>query len=314
MMLVGTVGNILTIIVIPKCSSLSSKPMSVYLVALAFVDTLILDFGLLDFILYVKGIDLRDQHVVTCKFVWFFISFLAQVSAWILASMSIERFTAVFFPLKAKVMFTRRRALWTLVFTTSAVVIFQSVHIWGRSLQTFISNATHNENMTIYLYCGPKEQYHHYLVAVMPWLEFTFTSALPFVIMLVTSIAIVRQIIVRNKQRKYQQRHLSSRSINVTKTTRVLLALCFTFLALGGPLAILCAIVNGVSEGTIAMSESVYQKFLNAFYLSNFIFYLNYVANFYLYCLASKPFRKELLKMLGLEQWFCERGRTCLPG
>ena len=82
-----------------------------YLLVLAVVDTLVLYTGLLrHWIRELFGTDVRNGSIAACRIHHFVLNLAVQVEAWIIVCVGIEKMVAVFFPHKAKQIFTREFA------------------------------------------------------------------------------------------------------------------------------------------------------------------------------------------------------------
>ena len=141
-MALGTVGNVLTIVIATRCKSLSKKSTGIYFTALAIVDLLMLDLGMLDYVLYVTNTDVRNMHDAACRINAFLVNFLIPMDGWIQASMGIERLVAVYYPLQVRILFTRQRALLGILVTTLIVFTAQCFPFWANELQNFEFNGT----------------------------------------------------------------------------------------------------------------------------------------------------------------------------
>ena len=128
----GTVGNVLTIIVI-LTHHFRATPSSVLLGCLAFVDIGVLYFNLLDIWLgSLLGGSLqytRDLSEAGCKFGTFVTVFLTHYSSWLLVLINCDRVVCVWRPLKARAWCSRRRLVVALITTMFALALI-SVHLF----------------------------------------------------------------------------------------------------------------------------------------------------------------------------------------
>lgn len=99
MMVFGTIGNVLAGVVIVKSPKLWGCTTSIYILTLAIVDTATLNFGLTDFILRMKGVEYFSVSDFSCKMVTYCLYLFPMTEGWVLVQISLERFTAVYFPL-----------------------------------------------------------------------------------------------------------------------------------------------------------------------------------------------------------------------
>jgi hypothetical protein len=111
MIVLGTVGNSLSIIVLTR-KSIRSSTTAFYLTVLAFSDLIVLFAGLLrQWIIYLFDVDIRKLTEVGCKInIWLVYSSL-HFSAWILIVLTLERVISAWLPHKARTLFKRKRAI-----------------------------------------------------------------------------------------------------------------------------------------------------------------------------------------------------------
>ena len=137
LLILGTVGNILSgRVMLGK--RLRKHTTSVYLIALAVVDTCILYSDMpWRWINAVFNIEVFDLSVAYCKMGVFFIFYTINLQVWILVCVSMERFTAVLLPTKAKRWFTKRTALIQLAIVAAALFALNSHFFWTYTLVDF---------------------------------------------------------------------------------------------------------------------------------------------------------------------------------
>ena len=129
LIILGTIGNILSGIVMSG-KRLRKQTTSVYLIALAALDTGIL-FSYLPWawIKALVNISVLDLSFAYCK-IGFFVMYFANIQSWILTCVNIERLTAIFLPLKAKRLFSRRSAMIQIAIVCSAMFIYYLHIFW----------------------------------------------------------------------------------------------------------------------------------------------------------------------------------------
>ena len=103
LLVIGTIGNLLSFIVLRAHGSKVSTYS--YLAALAVMDLFVLYVGLLRlWIAQLTGLDIKDQSDWLCKFVVFFGYVCSDSAVWFIIVVTIERYIAVQYPLKASIM------------------------------------------------------------------------------------------------------------------------------------------------------------------------------------------------------------------
>jgi hypothetical protein len=124
-LLVGLVGNVLTMRVM-NSNSFSKLSARVFLIALAFSDTTVILNQPLHtmFIIEFFGRDIRAISSFGCKLsIWFFRTG-KMMSSWFVVCICVERFVAVLFPFKVKILFTKRRSYMIIAIIFLALGIF----------------------------------------------------------------------------------------------------------------------------------------------------------------------------------------------
>ena len=269
----GLVGNVLAAIVVTCSRRLWPRTASLYILVLAVVDSTTLVLGLGDYVLFVNGIHLRAMGQGSCKALIFRFYFLKMLEAWVLVNMNLERFAAVYVPHKVRLLFTKRRAGVGLVITTLGVLALNLVYIPTFELREG-------------KYCQVKVQYNS-LMTLWYWVDLCLASVFPFLVMTSCSVAIVIRIVYTKEQWRHMQ-ILPYIKISSMTISMLLVALCF--LLLTAPLTILSPMLSIYHE---SLSTGKASKYATAFHLINFCLYINYVINFYIYCVSNPVFRQE---------------------
>ena len=135
--------------------------------------------------------------------------------------MSIERFLAIYFPIKIKILTSHKKVILamavTLVFTAAVNLHF----FW-----TY-------ENKTS-KYCVRVSKYSNFLRQYWPWITLSFYSLVPSTILISTSTAIVLKIVHSNYVRKHSM-NISDGGVKLTSMTLTLLSVSFVFLMATAP-------------------------------------------------------------------------------
>ena len=198
-----------------------------------------------------------------------------MLEGWVLVNISLERLTAVYFPLRHKQLYTKGKALLGL-FVTFLICFGLNV------IYLVIIND-----------CPADTRYEH-LLQIWGWVNVCFNSVIPFLLMLSCSLAIIVKICVTNIERRRMNVRADYR---ISWTTVSLLAVCITYLILTAPVFILLSIHEQYEKDRqrgIRSWQRVTDILIAAFYL-NVFWYTNYVINFYIYCISNPKFRDQLL-------------------
>lgn len=293
--LLGTVGNILTFIVLVR-KRMRNTSVNVYLLLLACADTGALYFsGFKTWLRMITDFELLHTSNAGCKCLMFFFLVSLHMSAWLVVAISADRFTAVWFPLRSLTICNVRRA--QIVSVIGFIIIsFYNAHVfWTMHLLTR-KPGRH--------YCSPLPS-DTFMMDYYPWIKLTTYSCLPFVLVLVLNVCICIKIIP-------SFRHMSmkagssgdSQAVHSTahkdgKVTTMLVIVSLSWLVLTGPFTLWTFVVKQTNDP---------QEKANHFLSKTICFllmYINHGINFYLYCLTGKKFRKELREML-----FGSRGQS----
>ena len=290
-LVVGTVGNVLAGVVVVRSKLLWKRTFSLYILMLAVADTLMMIFGLLDYVLFMYGIDVRTYTNESCKMVIFLKYYLSMWEAWILVNMSLERLVAVYLPLRCRSLFTKERAGIGLIITTVLPLGINAIYlpVMTRTEYT-IYGSTVGE-------CDTKDEWVE-LFGIFDWVALAIVSVIPFLIMVICSLLIVGRIMYTNVQRRRMQ---VTSNIKVSSMTFAMLAVALAFLILTGPTAALYPMVNMFYADD---SKTVHEanKLYNVTLIMNFFWYWNYVINFYIYCVSNSKFRSEAVNVLCCRQ------------
>ena len=267
---VGTVGNMLSAVVMLR-QNLRKCTTSLYLLVLAVVDTLLLYTGLLrHWIRELFGTDMRNGSIAACR-IHLFVLFLAMhVEAWIIVCVAIERMVAVFFPHKAKHIFTRRFAACQMAIIGAILAVFNSHFYWTHTL--------------VNGHCLQDSRHEDFTKHILPWINFCLMSLIPFLIMLVANSAIAAKVIYANYVRKVKLN--LARNKKLTSMTVILLSISVIFLLTTGPMSVL----QIVPLGDITPYRVVWSSL-------SLLLYTNYSVNFLLYCMSAPRFRKEIFEI-----------------
>ena len=193
--------------------------------------------------------------------------------------MCIEKFFALYFPLKTKSICTIKTAKWVCLITASIFAIY--------NVQRFITydKYTTRTGITKCKWVRVPPDY----IPIYYRIESVLYSFGPFTIMIISNVAIIYKFMMakwRNRQGSNTESTSQALSKAATKGTAMLITVSVTFVILTGPTAVSAAI-----EGSPHPIESV---------VMNIMQYLNHSINGILYCLVGGKFRKELLKTINV--------------
>ena len=216
----------------------------------------------------------QDPAVWTgCKIYDFLYFFCRHYSSGLLVFMSIEKFFALYFPLKSKLICTVKTAKWVCgisavlygAYNSPLIVLSKRVEMYG------------------YVYCDLSECY---------WSIFRLTDSVlysfgPFFIMIIMNSAIIIKFILAKRRSAQGSTESTSQAMSkaATRGTAMLVTVSVTFMLLTGPLAIGTALEMQFHPMVQILVFTIPQ-------------YLNHSINGVLYCVVGTRFRKELTNVL----------------
>ena len=289
-MLLGTFGNSLTItVLLRQIKNLSST--AVYLLSLAFSDLLVLYMGpLRQWLVYVWKVDVRTLSNAGCKIQIFLTYFSIQFSSWLLVAVTMERVISVILPHKVKLGCTTMKA-GIAVMTIFICVFGLNCHILYGYGQVYKPSAS-GKYRCVPLY----DDYLEFLDNILPWIDFAFTFAIPFVLLLTCNMI----IIVTLRKNRLRRRKLSISQIGKGghSITVMLIMLCVVFFICLTPVSIYLIVLPYVKAKArkLPFMQMLRQleKILFWHALTNCFGYLNSCTNFMFYFLSGSRFRVEV--------------------
>ncbi|XP_062612118.1 galanin receptor 2a-like [Saccostrea cucullata] len=288
--IVGITGNIIIIIVLKKMN-FQRKPPYLFLFVLSLFDMTVLCVGLSHY--WVKNtfhFNLRLTGQAGCKISLFVIYWSMQCSSWILVCVVLERFLKIRFPLRHMRVVTIRRCV--------RLILLVMVILGGIDMHLLITNGIKtvgNETECTSL----NKRYLQYDEYVFIWIDFSFLSALPFLLMISMNIVMIR---VLRQSRQFRRGTVSDKTTTIRmnrfdrRLTIMLIVTSIYFLSTTAPIAIYFIVDSYVKVKSKYM-QTVKDIIWTSFYLFQFT---NYAMNFILYNLSNQRFRKRLWRILKL--------------
>lgn len=280
----GTVGNTLSFLVLLS-KKLRKQSVYLFLACLAISDTLVLYFSALKtWLRVITEYEILHQSYLSCKLITFILHASFHLSSWFVVLVNLDRFYAIWWPIRAVFVFSPKRAKIVLVATTLSACIYSSHVFWTYTLKL--------DDKGRILTCVSSDKYQYFMMHIFPSLKLTTYCFLPFAFVLMMNIAIICKLVRRSNQvrRLTSQAHQSVN--NKYKIVSLLLTLSFTWLILTSPYNIWS--LTGY-RGTEKSNKE------NTLLLKTILFtmmYINHALNFYIYCLTGRKFRGELMNFL----------------
>ena len=313
---IGITGNMLTFYVL-NTSPLRHQSCNVYLAFLSLVDA-----GFLCCLIVVGTDFLRNTSVAHsngfCQVLPFLTYVFGFLSVYTVVCFTVERFIVTFYPLKRQAICTRKRAKITLLFVSViAIILF--------SFPLYMSDVIYSNGEQI---CVLRHEFT-FAAHVLSCMDTILTMVLPALIILMLNTAIgvklskqfskesdaalgrrmrtsvngiKRTLGVMSRQSMDANARGTARSITAVKTTRTLLLVSSMFVLLNLPSHALRVYMLIISLVGHLPPHQVYV----AQELAQFIYYVNFGSNIFLYSICSKAFRKNMKKHI-FEKFCCRK-------
>lgn len=283
---IGTIGNVLSFVVMMR-REMRQAPTFFYLAALAVTDTIVLYMSALKtWVRVVADFELLHISNAGCKTFMFIIHFSLHFSAWIIVAVTIERFLAVWFPLRANTMCSLSRAKFVTFMIALIFVLVNLYVFWTAELLNSPHTLDGSEKI-----CAAYA-YENIVCTVFPWVNLLLYSFIPFVTLLVFNSLIVVSL-VRNKgifSNLTKEDRAARHGHNRLAVTLLVISFVWIVTTLPRPM------FNLVKVKPTTLDE-VGNQFLGKV-ICFVLMYINHSINFFLYCVTGQRFRKEFVKFM----------------
>ncbi len=301
LLVLGTVGNILSFLVMRRKSLRVTSP-GLYFAAIAVGDTVALFAGVLPFIIfYFSSVDLWSFHPWSCKIVIFTLFTSSDAAVWLVVAVTVDRFIAIKFPLKAKQLCTPKKARIVAV-CLPVVAIFKNFHLFFTRGRQILEDPELPEEQWLIINCGfPTPAIEYFENYVRNWIALALFWLIPVISVIVLNTFIVlalwkvRQVgpsqdSSQQSANKQQERARKSNS----QLTAMFLSVSITFVLFLTP-----SITLIVVRPYLRMTKEQATRYDYAQSFVDPISYLMHSTNFFLYCLTGAGFRRELRRLFG---------------
>ncbi|XP_067654043.1 alpha-1A adrenergic receptor-like [Haliotis asinina] len=279
-------GNCMTIIVMIS-KKFWNSPCSILLIALAISDStysIVFPFSKL-FVRELIGYDIRALSSVGCH-VFFIVHKGSKIaSSWFIVAICAERFIAVWFPLKAGIICSKRNTMIVVLVISGAIFTFTG--FW--TFSTVIINGICIPN-----YATPDTAV---LARVYLMAGSAVFSVIPAAILLILTPAICYKLIIQMKLRRQllNKKVEDNTSSEMARTNAMLLGVTIAYIVLVTPTAIAHNVffslnINFYETNDLAMTitRAVLQVMEQ----------LNFSINFWMYVMCNRSFRKRAMEVL----------------
>ncbi len=280
----GVVGNVL-VLVVTGTRHMQGTTTCVYLRFMAIADICVLIAGMIpEWLEYAKIIVFKYIHPATCKLEKFSFYTSADTSIWILVIFTVDRCIAVCFPLSKKAYSLPSKARF---YALGALIlaIAKNLHVfWTRGAEyVVVGNDTILKSN-----CGrPTPDIKYFEFHVRPWIVFSLVTLIPFVVILVCNVFIIRALLGMKRLRR-KQTITSHKDKTLPQMAALCLSASFCFLICVAPSIIMLI-------GKPYWRDSYWYGITKA--INNQLVYVNHSVNFFLYCMTGRRFRHQLVRV-----------------
>lgn len=295
LLVLGLTGNTLTVIIMQtkRYTHLTSR---LFLIALALSDSFLLltqPFNK-DFVLTLLGTDLRALSNVGCKAFFVIFKTAKMSSSWFLVFICWERFVAVWFPLKAKMICTKRVAL--VLILAVYVIILTYTSVWSYASQITQDGICHPD---VYDKKNPAEvsRFGTFLLGGL-----SIYSMIPMCFLVTMTPMIAFKLTRQSQKRKSMIGKSAKKSTaqDTNRTTIMLVGVMVAYILLISPVTALhmsAFFLRVNAFGSNALGFLVFKE------VSQILEQINYAINFFLYVLTSNMFRQGLNEIFQCSAW-----------
>ena len=305
----GTFGNVVVVVIQRRLPSTQKSSMSVYFTALAVSDTAVLWMGLFD-MLETYGDTLVVEHHVSRGFtdvvvdalcrikVWISYAF-GEISAWILVSMTIHRALSIVWPYRTRKLMTTRNTVKVVVFIFLFCALANAHLFYGHSLVP-----AGKGQKAVCFHSFVSERYSEFFNPVWVLVDMVIAVYLPFVCLFATNTVLVRKVGQSLREAKESltegsagSNQLASRDKKLSSMTLTLIIMSVAFLLLTSPVNFMYMVrMWSYDTGNDIRLRAATEL---AFSAGLVLWYTNVAINFYLYCLTGARYRAEFLRLFG---------------
>ena len=256
---------------------------------LAVSDIVYLNTGLMrQWVRVLTGTDIRETNLAVCKIHTFVVHWTSHLSSWLLVAATVQRLCSVVLPLKARDIFTSTNIWISMLVIGACLAAVDATMFWTEG-------DVFDEETNITYKCTYLDKHEFYVNNVFPWMDLMLLVVIPFLIMLISNIVIIRTVCKTTRiRRTMSQNHGRGGRRTTNSMTAMMLTTSFAFLFLMFPLAISLTFINDiVPEG---QEEPLTEARIDvAWAVVSVLAYINNAINFLLYCISGELFRRTLL-------------------
>ncbi|KAK7872558.1 hypothetical protein R5R35_013789 [Gryllus longicercus] len=312
LIIIGLVINICSLIIL-NSPPINKSNMSVYLKALAIADMGALIFSIGVGVLRAKSILINDifiTHKWMCTLHKMLLSLFVYYSTWLVVIFSFERFLMIKNPFKIHSWHNEKPAKITVIILAIAALILAIL----RSLTTGFEK----DNMFGFKPCGARD-HAHISINMVPII--LVNLILPTILIIIanvcTALHLQRSTHLNNSLRANKEKNYYH------KITRMVFIISFVYVIFYLPFGIAaCTELYFRNNEPPSTEHALYIKWLKKLMLMHwirgfclFLHLLNFVNNFFLYCLSGDIFRQAVKACFPSQRWKCScSAESCFSG
>ena len=206
--------------------------------------------------------------------------------------MSVEKFFALYFPLKTKSICTAKTAKWATLVTALIFLTYEFQYFF------IVEAYTKTDGYGSCRWIGVSDSY----LEIMYKLDSAIYSFFPFTTMFLANCAIIYKFMMAKWQAKRRGTESTSQALSksAVKGTAMLVTVSITFILLTGPVSFAWVITSTIHPYVLVI---IYP-----------LSYLNHAINGILYCIVGSRFRNELINTLCCRKAFLSHRLSTLVG
>ena len=274
---IGLIGNTLSFLVMIRPNN-RKVSTCIYMAAISINDNLMMGLALNHWLVTVANV--YEWHLWLCKSLAYLVNFSLQTSTFLVLVMTIDKYAAIKWPLKATTFSTPTRAISVCLGVVICTLCYNVPHLFASDLV---------KHMCVgYVLGGLKTK-------IYSWINFLANFIIPFSLLIHMNYGIVKA--VRNSRKMFRTRE--DQGMNKRRTTMksaenqltiMLLLVTMLFLILLFPAHIRFIYSTFVGRDT----PSKYAISLLMFEITHKLYNTNNGINFFLYCISGERFRNDL--------------------